>query len=70
MKREFGEAYASTTDVGFTAKYRATCFCNAVEYEVGADPVDAKICHCLGCQKLYTSQNSFRIKSKNCFARV
>ena len=53
MKREFGEEYASTTDAGFTAKYRASCFCNAVEYEVGFDPVDAKICHCLGCQKLH-----------------
>ena len=53
MKSEFGDEYASITDAGFTAKYRASCFCNAVEYEVGSDPVDAKICHCLGCQKLH-----------------
>jgi hypothetical protein len=52
-KSEFGDEYASVTDAGFTAKYRASCFCNAVEYEVVADPVDAKICHCLGCQKLH-----------------
>ncbi|MCP4264523.1 MAG: hypothetical protein GY777_02935 [Candidatus Brocadiaceae bacterium] len=55
MKREFGEKYASITDIGFTAKYRASCFCNAVEYEGESDPVDAKICHCLGCQKLHGS---------------
>jgi hypothetical protein len=36
MKKEFGEKYASITDVSFTAKYRASCFCNAVEYEVGS----------------------------------
>ncbi len=53
MKKEFGEKYGSIEDVNFTAKYRASCFCNAVEYEVRADPVDAKICHCLGCQKLH-----------------
>jgi len=53
MKKEFGEAYASVEDVSFTAKSRASCFCNAVEYEVRSDPVDAKICHCLACQKLH-----------------
>ena len=53
MNKEFGEEYASITDVSFTAKYRASCFCKAVEYEVSSDPVDAKICHCLGCQKLH-----------------
>ncbi len=41
MNKEFGEAYASITDAGFTAKYRASFYCNAVEYEVRADPVDA-----------------------------
>ncbi|MDR4496408.1 MAG: hypothetical protein MRK02_00520 [Candidatus Scalindua sp.] len=53
MKREFGESYASVDDVSFTAKYRASCYCSAVEYEVRSDPVDAKICHCLACQKLH-----------------
>jgi len=48
MNREFGEEYASITDAGCTAKYRASCFCSAVEYEVDSDPVDAKICHGLG----------------------
>ena len=53
MKKEFGEKFASITDGSFTAKYRASCYCNAVEYEVRSEPVDAKICHCLGCQKLH-----------------
>lgn len=53
MKNEFGSAYASINNVNFIAKYRASCFCNAVQYEVCADPVDAKICHCMACQKLH-----------------
>jgi hypothetical protein len=47
MKKEYGSDYASITDVNFTAKYRARCYCGAVQYEVCSDPVDAKICHCL-----------------------
>lgn len=53
MKKELGSNYASITDVNFTAKYRASCYCDAVQYEVCSDPVDAKICHCLACQKLH-----------------
>ena len=53
MHKEFGPDYASMADAGFTARYRAGCFCGAVQYEVGADPVDAKICHCRACQKLH-----------------
>ncbi|MGR3320130.1 MAG: GFA family protein [Candidatus Anammoxibacter sp.] len=53
MKNGFGKEYAAIPDIGFIAKYRASCYCNAVEYEVRADPVDAKICHCLACQKLH-----------------
>jgi hypothetical protein len=37
----------------FVARYRARCFCGAVEYEVRADPVDAKVCHCPTCQTLH-----------------
>jgi hypothetical protein len=33
--------------------YRARCHCGAVHYEVHADPVDAKICHCRTCQVLH-----------------
>ena len=53
MKKEFGLNYASITDVNFTAKYRASCHCGGIQYEVCSDPVDAKICHCLACQKLH-----------------
>ena len=53
MKKEFGSNYASITDVNFTAKYRASCYCDAVQYEVCSDPVDAKVCHCLACQKMH-----------------
>ncbi|MBW2523992.1 MAG: GFA family protein [Deltaproteobacteria bacterium] len=37
----------------FEVKYRARCFCGAVAYEVSADPVDAKLCHCQQCQTLH-----------------
>lgn len=37
----------------FQVKYRARCFCGAVEFEVCADPIDAKICHCPQCQMLH-----------------
>ena len=53
MKKEFGSDYASVEDVNFNTKYRASCYCNTVQYEVCSDPVDAKICHCLACQKLH-----------------
>lgn len=45
--------YASADDPTFAAKYRARCHCGAVTYEVDADPVDAKICHCRTCQTLH-----------------
>jgi len=53
MENEFGSEYASSADANFRVKYRARCYCNAVQYEVCADPVDAKICHCTACQKLH-----------------
>jgi hypothetical protein len=53
VENEFGPDYASISDPDFRAKYRASCFCNAVQYEVCSDPVDAKICHCRTCQKLH-----------------
>ena len=37
MKKEFGSNYASISDVNFKAKYRASCYCNAVQYEVCSD---------------------------------
>ena len=53
MQKEFGDAFASIEDTTFTAKYRAKCHCQTVQYEVSADPVDAKICHCVVCQALH-----------------
>lgn len=51
--RGLGAEYASAEDASFTARYRASCHCGSVRYEVSADPVDAKICHCMTCQKLH-----------------
>lgn len=48
-----GSEYSSPDDESFAAKYRAHCHCGAVRYEVSADPVDAKICHCSDCQTLH-----------------
>lgn len=53
MESRFGPDYASKDDTGFRATYRASCLCGAVRYEVSADPVDSKICHCMVCQKLH-----------------
>ena len=53
MEKEFGPEYASVDDASFIVKYRANCYCKAVQIEVCADPVDAKICHCLTCQRLH-----------------
>lgn len=49
----FGPGYASADDPAFIPRYRAACFCGRVRYEVSAEPVDAKICHCRGCQTLH-----------------
>ncbi len=52
-ENRFGPDYASFDDSAFIAKYRAACFCGKVRYEVSADPVDAKLCHCTTCQTLH-----------------
>ncbi len=42
------------TDIAdLPARYRARCHCGAVRYEVTADPVDVKVCHCRDCQRLH-----------------
>ncbi len=51
--RGLGAEYASADDDSFKARYWASCHCGSVRYEVSADPVDAKICHCMTCQKLH-----------------
>jgi len=43
----------SQAEPHFSVEYRARCFCGAVELEVCADPVDAKMCHCPQCQSLH-----------------
>ncbi|WDP84760.1 MAG: GFA family protein [Desulfobacter sp.] len=53
MEHSLGYEYASLEDKKFIPKYKAACFCGAVQYEVSADPVDAKICHCQVCQTLH-----------------
>lgn len=50
---DFGPEYASLGDRAFVPRYRASCHCGAVRYEVRADPVDAKLCHCHDCQRLH-----------------
>eukprot|EP01059_Diplonema_ambulator_P004545 TRINITY_DN1425_c0_g1_i2.p1 TRINITY_DN1425_c0_g1~~TRINITY_DN1425_c0_g1_i2.p1 ORF type:complete len:192 (+),score=28.41 TRINITY_DN1425_c0_g1_i2:66-641(+) len=44
---------ADATDKSFNAKYHARCYCGEVRYEVDADPVDVKICHCKTCRVLH-----------------
>src|SRR5229473_2260904 len=51
--RDLGPEYARVDDDAFTPRYRASCHCGAVRYEVSADPLDAKICHCRTCQSLH-----------------
>lgn len=36
-----------------TTTYRATCHCGRVQYSALGDPLDAKYCHCRGCQTLH-----------------
>jgi hypothetical protein len=53
MQNELGAEFASLRDETFVPKYHARCYCQAVHYEVGAEPVDAKLCHCTVCQQLH-----------------
>jgi len=53
IENRLGPDYASLDDSSFIPKYRAACFCGRVHYEVSADPVDAKFCHCRACQTLH-----------------
>ena len=34
-------------------RYHARCHCSTVRYEVAADPVDVKICHCDTCRVVH-----------------
>lgn len=55
MEKDFGPQYASVEDAGFIVKYRASCYCKAVQIEVGADPVDAKKAFMPTCHIFYGS---------------
>ena len=50
---EFEKLFRRSNDTDFEARYEASCHCGTVRYQVAADPVDAKICHCIMCQKLH-----------------
>jgi len=51
--RDMDPAYGSLDDETFAPTYAARCHCGAVRYEVKADPVDSKICHCVACRVLH-----------------
>lgn len=50
---ELEKLLARSDDTEFAPRYQASCHCATVRYQVCADPVDAKICHCTVCQKLH-----------------
>jgi hypothetical protein len=50
---EFEMLYLRASDARFEPKYEASCHCGRVRYQVSADPVNAKICHCVVCRKLH-----------------
>jgi hypothetical protein len=47
------EAPPYASDPSFAVKHRARCHCGAVAFEVAADPVGSKLCHCPQCQTLH-----------------
>ncbi len=50
---EFEDLFVHSGDADAAALYHASCHCGKVRYHVTCDPVDAKICHCITCQKLH-----------------
>ncbi len=50
---EFEKLFVRSDDTNFEARYEASCHCGTIRYHVSSDPVDAKICHCIMCQKLH-----------------
>ena len=53
MTKEFAKSFSASDHPNFKTLYGASCYCGAVQYEVCAEPVDSKICHCRVCQKLH-----------------
>jgi hypothetical protein len=68
--RDLGPEYARVDDDAFTPRYRASCHCGMVRYEVGADPVDAKICHCATCQTLHGAPMQWAAIFQKCHVRM
>ena len=50
---DFEKLFTRSDDTNFETRYGASCHCGAVRYDVCSDPVDAKVCHCVVCQKLH-----------------
>lgn len=38
---------------GFVTKYKASCYCGSVKWDLAADALDAMYCHCNICQTLH-----------------
>ena len=49
--------YLDSSTKRFSALVAATCHCGAISYEVGAEPVDAKICHYLHVALIGAARN-------------
>ena len=64
-----GVAYGRLDDTSFVADYAAECHCGTVRYEVRADPVDAKICHCRNCQVLHGAPMQWAVIFNKCDVR-
>ncbi|KAL0477280.1 ydiJ [Acrasis kona] len=47
------QPYARKQGESFDVKYTGSCYCGAVKFKASSDPVDAKFCHCTGCQSLH-----------------
>ncbi|MEJ2602037.1 MAG: GFA family protein [Gammaproteobacteria bacterium] len=55
LRPVLGPEYGVPGDQSFVPRHEAACRCGAVRYEVAADPVTAKICHCTSCQRLHAA---------------
>ena len=44
-------------DQDFKPKYAGKCDCGKITIECSTDPLDVKICHCNGCQKIHGSSH-------------
>lgn len=44
----------SHSDTPFNPRYEGSCFCGTVKFQISRErPLDAKFCHCRGCQLLH-----------------